>query len=130
PNEAQLASWVAEGLVEWTGHVPVQPYLEQTSVFVLPSFYREGVPRSTQEAMAMARPVITTDWVGCRETVIAGRNGFLVPPRDAPALADAMQHFIDNPDLIVEMGGQSRILAEGRFDVKAINARIMKTLGL
>ncbi|WP_242218918.1 glycosyltransferase family 4 protein [Shinella zoogloeoides] len=129
-SEAELSAWVADGSVEWTGHVPVRPWLEQTSVFVLPSFYREGVPRSIQEAMAMARPIITTDWVGCRETVIEGRNGFLVPPRDASSLADAMQHFIDNPALIVEMGRQSRILAEERFDVKAINARMMEIMEL
>ena len=129
-SEAELSAWVSDGSVEWTGHVAVRPWLEQTSVFVLPSFYREGVPRSIQEAMAMSRPIITTDWVGCRETVVEGRNGFLVPPRDASSLADAMQHFIDNPALIVDMGRQSRILAEERFDVKAINARMMEIMEL
>nr|CAD6596168.1 glycosyltransferase family 1 protein [Rhizobium sp. Khangiran2] len=129
-SEEQLSAWVADGLVEWTGHVPVQPHLEQTSVFVLPSFYREGVPRSIQEAMAMARPIITTDWVGCRDTVVHGRNGFLVQPRDIETLASAMQRFIHEPHLIPEMGRQSRILAEERFDVRKVNVKILETMGL
>lgn len=126
----EVERWVAEGLVEWPGHVPVAPLIAETSVFVLPSYYREGVPRSTQEAMAMARAVITTDAVGCRDTVEDRVNGFLVPPRDALSLADAMRRFIDNPNLISDMGRQSRRLAEERFDVRKVNARIIDTLGL
>jgi glycosyltransferase involved in cell wall biosynthesis len=122
-------AWVAEDLVEWPGHVPAQPWLAQTSVFVLPS-YREGVPRSTQEAMAMGRPVITTDAPGCRDTVIDGRNGFLVPPRDADALAEAMRRFIATPELIASMGVQSRALAEERFDVRKVNAAIIEAMGV
>lgn len=124
-----VEGWVAEGLVEWPGHVPVQPWLQQASVFVLPS-YREGVPRSTQEAMAMSRPVITTDAVGCRETVVDGKNGYLVPIQDPKALADAMLKFISTPELIVSMGQQSRAMAEERFDVRKVNATIMNVLGI
>jgi len=62
------------------------------------------VPRSTQEAMAMGRPVITTNAPGCRETVIDGVNGFLVPPRDVSALAEAMERFVLEPGLIERMG--------------------------
>lgn len=128
-GEKDVRDWVAEGLIDWPGHVPVRPWLAQTSVFVLPS-YREGVPRSTQEAMAMARPVITTDAPGCRETVIEGRNGFLVPPRDAGALADAMRKFVLEPNLVMDMGRESRILAQERFDVHKVNACMMKIMGL
>ncbi len=85
-READIQPWVKAGVIEWPGQVDVKPWLAQTSVFVLPSFYREGVPRSTQEAMAMGRAVITTDVPGCRETVVDGINGFMVPPRDLPAL--------------------------------------------
>nr|WP_280525335.1 glycosyltransferase [Chlorobium phaeovibrioides] len=113
----------------WPGHVPVQPWLEQASVFVLPS-YREGVPRSTQEAMALGRPIITTDVPGCRQTVEHGVNGFLVPVRDAAALAEAMLQFIEQPDLIDSMGRKSRRLAEERFDVHQVNAKLMAVLGL
>ena len=126
---SEVRGWVEEGIVEWPGHVPVRDHLARTSVFVLPS-RREGVPRSTQEAMASAKPVITTDAPGCRETVIHGQNGFLVPPGDVVALASAMQHFIENPVLIASMGAASRRLAEERFDVRKTNARISRTMGL
>jgi glycosyltransferase involved in cell wall biosynthesis len=114
-TERELKQWVSEQLVEWPGHVDVRPWLAQSSVFVLPS-YREGLPRSTQEAMAMARPIITTDVPGCRETVNNGVNGFLIPARNANALAHAMLKFIVNPDLIASMGKESRRIAELRFD--------------
>lgn len=127
-SQLEVKAWVTEGLLEWPGHVAVKPWLAQASVYVLPS-YREGVPRSTQEAMAMGRAVITTDAPGCRETVNDGVNGFLVPVRDVPALTQAMLRFVENPALIVVMGHESRRLAENRFDVHAINARLLKILG-
>jgi glycosyltransferase involved in cell wall biosynthesis len=127
-KNAEVQAWVNEGLLEWPGHVSVQPWLMQASVYVLPS-YREGLPRSTQEAMAMGRAVITTDAPGCRETVDDGVNGFLVPVRDVKALVAAMLRFIENPDLIESMGQQSRRLAEERFDVHIINARLLKVIG-
>jgi glycosyltransferase involved in cell wall biosynthesis len=116
-TENELQTWVAEKLIEWPGHVAVRPWLEQTSVFVLPS-YREGLPRSTQEAMAMAKPIITTDVPGCRDTVTNNVNGFLIPARNADALTQAMLKFIENPELIGQMGRQSRLIAEARFDGK------------
>ena len=129
-REHEVRQWAEAGFLEWHGHVPdVRPYFAQTSVYVLPS-YREGVPRSTQEAMAMARPVITTDAPGCRETVIDGVNGFLVPPRDVDALVRAMERFILQPELIIQMGQASRKLAEERFDVHKINQRILAVLGI
>ena len=129
PNPGSLRrslvqTWVNQGLLEWPGHVSVAPWLIQASVYVLPS-YREGVPMSTQEAMAMGLAVITTDVPGCRETVVEGINGFLVPARDAQALSEAMQKFIDKPNLIVEMGRESRRLAEERFDVHKVNRRLI-----
>jgi glycosyltransferase involved in cell wall biosynthesis len=127
----EVEEWVTEGILEWPGCVPdVRPWLAQASVYVLPSYYREGVPRSIQEAMAMARPIITTDAPGCRETVIDGQNGFLVPVRDAEALATAMEQFIMQPELIVTMGRASRLLAEERYDVRRINAIIMREMGI
>ncbi len=128
-TRAEVEAWVAQGVLEWPGHVDVRPWLAQTSVYVLPS-YREGVPRSTQEAMALGRPVITTDAPGCRETVIDGDNGFLVPVRDATALAERMLRFVEQPGLIETMGRRSRQLAEERFDVRRINARLLAVLGV
>lgn len=118
-------SWVAEGVIEWPGHVPVQPWFARASVFVLPS-YREGVPRSTQEALAVGLPVITTDVPGCRETVVDGVNGMLVPLRNPDALAEAMRFFVKHPEKIVPMGIESRKIACERFDVHRQNQKLLE----
>ena len=125
----EIQPWLEDGTVEWPGQVDVKPWVAKTSGFVLPS-YREGVPRSTQEAMAMGRPVITTDAPGCRETVVEGVNGFMIPSRDVPALATAMLNFVENPSLVAIMGAQSRRLAEERFDMEQINRKLMSVLGV
>src|SRR3546814_17367478 len=104
---AEVQSWVDAWLIEWPGHVPVRPWLAQASVFVLPS-YREGVPRSTQEAKALGLPIVTTDVPGCRETVAEGKNGFLVPVSNAARLAEAMRYFLAHPAKIVPLGLESR----------------------
>lgn len=129
--EAEVRGWVEEGVLEWVPWTEdVRPYLRRTSVYVLPSYYREGVPRSTQEAMAMARPVITTDAPGCRETVEHGVNAFLVPPRNPGALAEAMEVFLREPGLVEKMGRESRRMAEERFDAHKQAERLMGVLGL
>lgn len=126
-TETDVQDWSEEGILEWYGHVPVQPWMAQTSVYVLPS-YREGMPVSTQEAMAAGRAVITTDVPGCRQTVEHGVNGFLVPPRNPQALADAMFRFIEQPELIQSMGKSSLRIAQERFDVYKVNLRLMTVL--
>jgi glycosyltransferase involved in cell wall biosynthesis len=127
----EVQTWVDEGIIEWPGNViDVRGFIRQSSVYVLPSYYREGVPRSSQEAMAMGRPIITTDHVGCRETVIHAVSGFLVPIRDPQALADAMMKFVNKPNLLIEMGARSRELAEARFNVRDANRAILETMGL
>ncbi|UZK65034.1 glycosyltransferase family 4 protein [Sphingomonas sp. M1-B02] len=124
----QILAWVAEGILEWPGEVSdVREWIARASVYVLPS-YREGVPKSTQEAMAMGRPVITTDAVGCRETVDEGVNGFMVPIRSIEPLAQAMFRFLEDPALIASMGAQSRRIAETRFDVHLANQRLLDAL--
>ena len=107
----------------------VRPALAAASVYVLPS-YREGTPRSVLEAMAVGRAIITTDAPGCRETVEQGVNGFLVPPRDADSLYDAMMRFVRDPSLAAKMGPQSRRIAEQRYDVRAVNADLLRIAGL
>lgn len=112
-----VAPWVERGVIDWPGHVSdVRERLAAASVFVLPAWCREGLPRSTQEAAAMAKPVITTDVVGCRDTVVDGATGFMIPGRDVAALAEAMTRFIEEPGLIASMGTASRQLAEERWD--------------
>jgi glycosyltransferase involved in cell wall biosynthesis len=128
--EGEVREWVNEGLCEWVGHVDdVRPVLGAATVFVLPS-YREGKPRSTQEALAIGRPVITTDAVGCRDTVQHGVNGWLVPVRDAVALADAIEDSTRDRDRLMAMAAASRTLAEEKFDVRAINAVMLDGMGL
>lgn len=126
----QAQGWVDADILEWPGQVPdVRTWLAQSSVFVLPS-YREGKPRSTQEAMAMGLPVITTDAPGCRDTVEEGVNGFKVPVRSVEALGAAMRRFIDDPDLIAPMGKASRRMAEQLFDVDRINAKMLRAMAI
>lgn len=127
-SESEVQAWVAEGVVEWPGQVSdVRPWIAEASVFVLPS-YREGLPRSAQEAMAMGRPVITTDVPGCRETVVDGVNGFLIPVRNPEALAQAMLRFIEQPLLVSAMGAESSRIAKRKFDVHKINAEILAAM--
>lgn len=125
----QISAWEAEGVVEYVGvQSDVRPYLTSAEVYVLPSYYLEGVPRSILEALAMGKPVITTDWRGCRDTVMPDVNGFLVPPADAGLLASAMVRFLDDPSLSSRMGKASRLLAEERFDVALVNATVIHEL--
>ena len=124
----QLNIWKNEGHVEFLGQISdVKSYLSDLSVFVLPS-YREGIPRSTQEAMSIGRAIITTDVPGCRETVVDSLNGLMVPPWDVDALASAMSSFIDKPEQIVSMGIESRRIAEDKFDDKAATDKLIDIL--
>lgn len=107
----------------------VRPAIAECSVYVLPS-YREGTPRSVLEAMAMGRAIVTTDAPGCRETVREGENGFLVRPRDADSLYAAMMRFVDEPGLAARMGPPSRKLAEAKYDVRQVNANLLRYAGL
>lgn len=136
PNPAaiqpdEIAAWQAEGAVEYLGETrDVRPFIAACSVYVLPSFYREGTPRTILEALAMGRPVVTTDAPGCRETVVPGVNGFLVPPRDVAALAAALERFILQPGLIATMGAHSRALAVEKYDVHQVNAAMLAAMRL
>lgn len=118
----------SEGVITYLGHdKDVKKYLAKYEVYVLPS-YREGTPRSTLEAMAMGMPVITADVPGCRETVISEENGLLVPVRNVPQLASAMERFIQNPDLAAQMGAKSLELVQKKFDVRQVNKVIIDNI--
>jgi glycosyltransferase involved in cell wall biosynthesis len=126
----QIKQWQHGGVIDYAGPVEdVRTELAQASVFVLPS-YREGTPRTVLEAMATGRPIITTDAPGCRETVRMGENGFLVPVKDWAALAAAMIKFIEMPELIPTMGERSRLMAETKYDVRKVNAVLLREMGL
>ncbi len=127
---AELNAWVEAGTIEFLGKLSdVRPAIADCSVYVLPS-YREGTPRTVLEAMAMGRAVITTDAPGCRETVVDGDNGFLVPVKDVNALADAMMKMIDTPGLAASMGERSRRIAEAKYDVHKVNAAMLEGMGI
>jgi glycosyltransferase involved in cell wall biosynthesis len=80
--------------------------------------------------MAMARPIVTTDVPGCRETVRHGVNGYLVPARNVPTLAAELERFIADPALIATMGRESRRIAVEKYDVHKVNAVILEAMGL
>lgn len=129
-GEHELDTWIEKGSVEFLGYLEdVRPAIEASTVYVLPS-YREGTPRTVLEAMAMGRPIITTDAPGCRETVIDGENGFLVPVKSVDSLVVAMQRFIDDPELAVVMGRRSRQLAEDKYDVRKVNEVMLREMGI
>jgi glycosyltransferase involved in cell wall biosynthesis len=120
-----IEQWVKEGILAWPGSVAdVRPWLAACSVFVLPSFYREGVPRSIQEAMAIGRAIITTDNVGCRDTVEPEVNGLIVTPQQPQELAEAILELAKDIKRIAAMGEESRALAEARYDAERFNSRI------
>lgn len=124
-KQEELSEWIDSGLINYVGPVEdVRPYIDQSSVFVLPS-YREGTPRTVLEAMAMGRPIITTDAPGCKETVVDGLNGYLIPVKDHILLAKKMRAFTSNPALIEKMGMESRRLAKEKYDVHKVNDVIL-----
>jgi len=126
----ELDGWVSEGVVNYLGRLSdVRPAIENCSVYVLPS-YREGTPRTVLEAMAMGRAIITTDAPGCRETVVDGDNGFLVPVRSFDALVEAMIRFIEQPDLVVKIDARSRQIAEEKYDVHKVNEVMLREMGV
>lgn len=121
----ELRSWQESGVVEYLGRLEdVRPAIAECSVYVLPS-YREGTPRTVLEAMAMGRPVITTDAPGCRETVVHGSSGFLVPVKNVDALVEAMERFILDPDLTFSMGENSYQVALEKYDVHKVNNEML-----
>lgn len=127
-SKPELVKMIDEGVLTYPGHVSnVSDWLKSSHVFVLPS-YREGYPRSTQEAMAIGRAVITTDVPGCRETVVNGVNGFVVPPFNAEALSEKMLYLIEKPDEIKRMGFESYKMALEKFDIQSINPKMERII--
>jgi len=123
----QLEEWNRAGVVKWLGErADIAQLLAESHIAVLPS-YREGLPKSLIEALAVGRPIVTTDVPGCREVVKDGENGFLVPVKDAQELAIAIQKLINNPKLLTSMGKKGRLMAEQEFSIQKV---MDKTLAL
>ena len=118
---------VANGTVEFLGYLSDMEYqLQKTDIFVLPSYYREGVPRVLLEAASSGVPVVTTDVPGCREAVINGKTGRIVLPRDAQGLAEAIVDILANPKLKESMGTAARQFVENNFDTEVITKHYLK----
>ncbi len=117
-----LEEWQQLPKFRWLGHVSdIRPVIEQTHVMVLPS-HREGMPRAVLEAMSMGRPIITTETAGCRDTVVPGKNGRLVPVMDEQLLYEQMRELLQSPiEDLARMGHFSRQLVEEKFEVRKIN---------
>ena len=125
-----VQTFVDDGIVErFEETSDVRPYFAQCSVYVLPS-YREGIPRTVLEAMAMGRPIITTDANGCRETVQDTVNGFLVPVRDVKKTADAMEQFVEHPLYVTSMGEMSKIYCHDKYEVTLVNREILSGINI
>ncbi len=126
----ELKQYIDDGTIEYFGEQDdIRPYIEQSSVFVLPS-YHEGTPKTVLENMAAARAIITTDAPGCRETVTDGLNGWLVPTKNITAVAEKMKIFILDPMLAETMGAEGRHIAEEKYDVKKVNESINSIINL
>tara|TARA_B100000212_G_scaffold45845_1_gene29615 strand:+ start:33141 stop:34271 length:1131 start_codon:yes stop_codon:yes gene_type:complete len=130
-SENTILNWHKEGIINYLGETDdVRPFLEKADVFVLPTYYREGVPRTCMEALATGLPIITTDVPGCRETVINEKNGILIQPKNITALEEAIKRFIKAPYIIDSMIMNGRSLVEKKFDINKVNSDIAYGMGL
>ena len=128
-SKGELEKWVKEGLIEWHGfQEDVRPFYCMANCVVLPS-YREGVPRVLLEAMAMEKPIITTDAPGCRNVCVDGVNGFLVKPRDVESLYLAMKNVVEmGQEELRKMGKKGREIVEQKYEISKIVSEYVKII--
>ena len=125
-----MAPYFSDGTVEYPGEVKdAASFYREGSVFVLPSYYREGLPRTILEAMASGRAIITTDWPGCREPIENGKNGFLVPIKDASAIAEAAQRLIEDADLLSSVAENAYETCRTKYEVSIVNRQMKEIIG-
>lgn len=126
-SESTIVKYASTENIDYLGHRDdMNILLNDVECVVLPSYYPEGTPRSLLEAAAAGKVIITTDTPGCRDVVVEGVNGFLVPPRDTEALKQAMEKVINLTDeKMIEMKANSRKLAEEKFDEQYVIQRYL-----
>ena len=126
---ADIREYLDDGSVNYLGTTKdVRPYLEDCTFLLLLSSYREGLPMSIMEAESVGRGIITSDNVGCRDTVIDGYNGFLVQKEDYETMAHKCIYVIEHPEEAIRMGANSRTFAEEHFDQKRINTGLCELI--
>lgn len=129
--QSKIEYYVGRKIISYLGETKdVRPFIQKSLVFVLPSYYREGLPRTIVEAMAMGRPIITTDNVGCRDTVTDGVNGYIIPIQDSNVLAEKMKVMIENYELCKNMAMKSHDICRQRYDVNNINNIVISEMNL
>ena len=120
-KEHELREWCDGQYIQWLGYrSDMKQMLMQSHIVTLPSYYREGVPKSLIEATAIGRPIITTRSYGCKDTVDDGENGFLIPPKDEAALAEKLRMLINDAQLRERMGKKGRQKAEREFSIDRV----------
>lgn len=130
PNKF-LNSWKEEGIIEyWGWQKDMSPIYQQTHIMCLPTYYREGIPKTLIEASASGRPIVTTDTQGCREVVQDNRNGLLIPTHSIQKLAEALQQLIENNEMRQKMGIEGRLIAEENFGLQDVINSVMKIYGI
>ena len=128
--KTEIETWQNEGYIEYLGATDdVRPFITSASVMVLPS-YREGLPTSIMEGMSMARPAVVTNVPGCRELLVEGENGFMVPWKNPQALAEGMEKFIQHPELIEKMGKTARQMAEKDYNARTVAQGLIRAMRL
>jgi glycosyltransferase involved in cell wall biosynthesis len=124
--ESTLQQWADEGVIEWLGQIDdTSELFRSVDIVALPTYYREGLPKSLIEAAACALPLVTTDMPGCREVVTNEVDGLLIPPHDAGALAQAIARLIDSPKLAARLGAAARLKALANFDERLVIERTL-----
>lgn len=129
-KKEDIQPYIDDGSIEYPGEVKdTVSFYAGASVFVLPSYYREGLPRTILEAMASGRAIITTDWPGCREAVVDGENGYLVEVKNSQALANRMIELATNRELLEKMAETAYKKCENQYEVGIVNSRMKEIMG-
>ena len=128
-TQQELDEIIASGAIEYLGNLEdVREVISQSSLLLLLSSYREGTPRCILEAMSMGRAIITTDTPGCRETVVNGKNGYLIAVKSINDIVSSIDKLFNDRDLLEQMGKYSRNIAQSKYDVKKVNQSIISEL--
>ena len=130
-SKEEMNSLTDGNYIKWLGHrYDIPELLAQSDIMCFPSFYREGVPKSLIEASACGLPIVTTDSVGCRDTVVNKKNGYIVNPHSPGEIAKALRKLIENPEKRKKMGQRSREYAEKEYDVHAVARKHLEIYNL